>query len=954
MSVPGARAATVAGVLGAWTVVLAVLCVLAPVERTVSSYSWDLVDGRTVAAAVPLAAHRPVGIRLTAGAAQTAAVPDGRAVVTTDPPTAAGPPPTGLWIGRSGDRIAVVLAGESLGSVAPGAAIEVTVDGDRATVRTGDRTIAAPAGDRRPVVVGFFSELPAGTPTEGLSASLVTDPRFATSPTALKVGLGAGAVSALGAAFAAAAGLDRRSARRLPGTRRPRGRAARIAVDGLVAATLAVWAVIGPASVDDGYTTTMVADAANTGYVGGYHHWLDSPEAPFGSFYDVFRLWSLPSTELLWLRVPSVLLGMLTWLLLRRGLLPRLVPAVRHRPGVVLLAAAAFLVAWLPFCVALRSEPWVALGSVLALCAVERGLAARRLLPIAGAVLVAALTVTVAPTGLLAVAVLVPAVPAVARWVRTRPDLPWPAVAGLLAGSAAVVLVVMFADQAPAAVQAGTRVRAAYGPNFPWFREPDRWTALLRSPDTEGSFGRRVPVLLMLIGLGLLAALGRRGRRIPGARDAVVRRLVTGTGLGLAALAIAPTKWTHHFGGFAGLGAAVVVLLGLAGGRAVLSPRHRAALVGVLALGAALSLTSAVTWWYASAQGVTWSLEPPSVGGVPLWWAALAVAAVAVAAALGAGPRRRSPPVRLVLAAVLVGALSVQTYGLVRAIVTTEGYTVGGDTLASLAGGRCGLADDVQVEPRPAAGLLTGVGGAALAGGMRAVPGGDASGSVPPRWRADTAAALVTGWYPIPAGADLVVIAAGGAGDASVVAELGVREPGGTFRPAATSAVTPGPGVTDTRLAPGGADAVRVRARVEGRAPGSWVAVAEPRVPRLVPLADLYPADAPALVDWPVAPLLPCQRTASLAGGVAEVPAFVVTAGERSAEGVRPQTGGPFAGVVELAELRPLPTYVAGATTWAVQVQAVEPRVPTRPPIARTDTVAVPGWAADLPPLTAR
>jgi arabinosyltransferase C len=179
------------------------------------------------------------------------------------------------------------------------------------------------------------------------------------------------------------------------------------------------------------------------------------------------------------------------------------------------------------------------------------------------------------------------------------------------------------------------------------------------------------------------------------------------------------------------------------------------------------------------------------------------------------------------------------------------------------------------------------------------------------------------------------VINVGGTRDGNVLAEFGLDGSGlepTTEVPLAISSKASDIRLSVPKVAPG-ATAVRLRAAVAAGPAASWLEVSAPRVPRLAPLSSVYPADTPALLDWPVAPLMPCQRIATLAGGLAEMPAFILTAGRSEAEATARSAGGPFAAITDLAEIRPVPTYVDGApTTWSPQVFAVVPRGPQHTP----------------------
>jgi hypothetical protein len=977
----------IAGLFGGFGALFAVLFALAPVDQRMATYSWNL-DGVVSATPIPLSSYRPIAMSVTFGCAQVNALPGSGGVLSTSPApgTAAGPSPTGLWIGRTGDRTEVVLADRVLlsrpSSELP-CEIGVTTTAETTTVIAGGEMLAEWTGDHRPDVAGFFTDLPSNAPVAGLSARLQADTRFETSPSAFKIAAGVAGVLCVVGSLVAAWVADRR-AKDSRGIRLwPRRGAARgRAPDAVVVSGLTVWALIGPLSVDDGYTTTMVRNAANAGYVGGYHHWLNTPEAPFGWFYEGFRLWSQISSELLWLRVPSVVAAVVCWLLLSRLVLPRVLPASVATRWAGWLAAVAFLSAWLPFCVGLRPEPYVVLGMLATWCCVERAVGTRRLLPLAIGVITAGLTLAVTPTGMLAPLVIVVAAPAIWRMLRARQDLHGFAAVGVLLGCALLPLLVILADQTPAALQAGTAVRTLIGPDLPWYKEPLRYQMLLAPTSVEGSLGRRVPVLLMLLGITACVAAWRRRWRVPGAHAEAAARFVVLTGLGLAMLTLTPTKWTHHFGGFAGCATVMIVALAWVGTRTVRSTANRALLLGAVFLAAFLALSGEITWWSASAEAISWGDRPPELGGVPLWKAALAGAGLcaAVWAAQTWRPsfarrlRPLLPSTATALLVLLTGTLALQTYGLAHAVTTSTGYTVGRDVLGDAMGRGCTLAHAIQIEPSPAAGILPAVAGPAgisvTTGSLQAGAPSTAHASPYPvpssqQWQGNNGhtGQLVTGWYPLPPairrGSAPLVITAGGSGNATAVAEFGTRthtasQADASFRVTGAVPLPLSDTPTDVRLfvprSAAAPDAVRVSAWLSEGPPSSWISVTAPRAPQLVALNTVYPAQVPGVLDWPIAPLMPCQRLAALAGGVAEVPAFVMTDGRPQAEALSRRTGGPFAAINNFADLQPVPTYVAGnPTTWAPRIFRVAPHQSLRPPQLDVSWSRVAAWQPNPP-----
>ena len=58
--------------------------------------------------------------------------------------------------------------------------------------------------------------------------------------------------------------------------------------DVTVIGVLGAWAVIGPATSDDGYILGIARARESAGYIGNYYRWFNVPEAPFGWFYELY------------------------------------------------------------------------------------------------------------------------------------------------------------------------------------------------------------------------------------------------------------------------------------------------------------------------------------------------------------------------------------------------------------------------------------------------------------------------------------------------------------------------------------------------------------------------------------------------------------------------------------------------------------------------------------------
>lgn len=929
-------------VLALVALVAAVAFPLAPVQQARAEYAWSAAEGP---AAIPLMPYEPVALSVTTScdAARTGGMLLSTVPLRPDPGAA---PLDGLRLTAAEGRLSVVSAGRDLGAVALPAGpcgIVLTSDPDRTEVLVDGAPVLTRDGDLRPAVAGAFSDT-----DRGVALALTADTRFETTISPLKAGIAAVGVLALLGVLGVLARLDGPSRVRLLPRRwwlpRP--------VDAAVAALLGAWWVVGAITVDDGYISGIVRSRGSNGFVGNVYRWLNAPEAPFSWFYDVTHLWSLVSASTLWMRLPATLLGLVTWLLLSRSLLPRLGPAAQ-RPW---LAALAFGTWWVPYQLGLRPEPWVALGLLGVLLAVERAVATRRLLPVALGLVLAGATTALTPGGLVAFTPFLAAAVPLVRLVRARPAAHrWPLVlAGLAAPASAVLL--MVSDQSLAAVLEATRVRQLIGGGVEWYQEYERYALLLQPDSFQGSIGRRAAVLVtVLAAVGVLVAL-RRGRT--GLATGPASRLAVSVLLALAVLTATPTKWTQHFGDLGGVGAAVLVAGAVAWRSAPLRVRPRAftgALAAAVAAGS-LVLAGHNAWPYSSGWfAPTFSTLPPQVAGTAvatlLVVAGLAVVAVLAVRAVGARAADRSEPdvpERVpgpvpVLAVVLVAVLALQVLSLARtAVEERDSYTLASDAVSTLRGAPCGLQERLSVETDPAAGLLR----ARTEPPVRAERTVDVGGA---RVRGvAVAGSSTTAWFALdPAqrdGALPVVVTTSGALRPGDVLRMEFGDAGGgvvDVRPLTTAA-------GDVReLAPAGAESVRLV--VAGATTGQAALVTLPRAPRLTRMTDLLPAGSTAVLDWPVAFLFPCLAPEPVRDGAAGLATWRVAPPAEDDSGAitySPRFGGPFAAPRLLVTERSMATYLDGDplrdAARVVRWDPAEPLVRSAP-VVTSETV--PGWA---------
>ncbi len=355
------------------------------------------------------------------------------------------------------------------------------------------------------------------------------------------------------------------------------------------------------------------------------------------------------------------------------------------------------------------------------------------MLPAAVAVLIAAFSLAAGPSGLIAIAALIAGARSIVQIaVRRAPKV---GVVGQIApilASGTVVLVAVFADQTLASVLEATRVRTAVGPNVAWFDERVRWDALLNvSPD--GSLARRFAVFAMLLCLIVcILMLLRRGGKIPGTAIGPSRRILGIIFASLLLMSFTPTKWTHHFGVYAGLAGSVAALAAVAvAGASLRSKRNRTLFAAAVLFILTMSFTGPNGWWYVSSYGVPWWDKPPSIGGKGFSTALLGLTVLALllaawfhirepyerardaknagtAAPNGNGRLariRRWSPAPLTLAAAAVVLFEVLSL-LKGAVAQYPSYSIAHANLRSAAGNSCALADYVLVEDDTNASVL--------------------------------------------------------------------------------------------------------------------------------------------------------------------------------------------------------------------------------------------------------
>ncbi|MGK8521475.1 arabinosyltransferase domain-containing protein [Nocardia asteroides] len=756
--------ALVSGLLG---FLLALLTPLLPVRQDRASLDWPQPGAASVAA--PLVSYEPLRLRATLPCSLAGEIGAAGTLLSTAPLSSGQAATKGLVVSVADGALSVVLRdipllSAPLSEVGSCATLEIesraaatTAELTGVTRQDGTPFRSTVTRDIRPQMVGVFTDLDADR-LAGARVHADIDSRFSSTPTPLKLAAMLAAAVFTLVALVALHLLDTTDGRK-PRRFLPAHWWRVTPADGVVLGTLALWHVIGANTSDDGYILNMARASEHAGYMANYYRWFAVPEAPFGWSYEVLAWMSRISDASLWMRLPTLLAGVICWLVISREVLPRLGARVRRNKVALWTAGLVFLAFWLPYDNGLRPEPLIAAGALLTWCSIERAIATGRLLPAAVAVLIAAFSLAAGPTGLICIAALIAgsrpvlliivkrargAVP-----LRTGPDAdaaaagsPEAAAAvnapvevressrvstvlrfaallapGLAAGT--LVLVVIFADQTLATVLEATRVRTIVGPNVAWFDERTRWDSLLMlSPD--GSLARRFGVLVMLLCLLVCVLQVLRKGRIPGTSRGPSVRILGIVFASLFLMMFTPTKWTHHFGVYAGLAGSLAALAAIAvGTTGIRSPRNRALFAAAVLFLLAVTFTGSNGWWYVSSYGVPWWDKAPLIAGKGLSTLFLGLSGLALLVAIWqhyrepyrreptGGPRRfdRWASAPLTVAAALLVIFEVAS--LAKAAATQyPAYSITKSNVESLRGNSCALANEVLVETDTADSVL--------------------------------------------------------------------------------------------------------------------------------------------------------------------------------------------------------------------------------------------------------
>jgi Mycobacterial cell wall arabinan synthesis protein/EmbC C-terminal domain/Arabinosyltransferase concanavalin like domain len=857
-------------------------------------------------------------VTLIATARQPEAV-DGRGLLVTME--------RGALVTRFGDRDLLRTPWPGPQDTGANCTVRVEFHGNDWRVTSGGRVVGH-GRELEPNVSGLYTDL---TPSAGLQATLRTGVVDSAPSTRQWLFNGLAVVAGVAALV-----LLHRSGRGARAEWSPRAGWSRLTrairwIDIVVVGAMVVWWVVAPVFFDDGWVMATVLDRpASHGFSVYYDHFgVNYPFVflPLVVLYGASRI----SASLLWLRVPVLLVGIVTWGMLRTYVRHLRGPEGRALRLPAMTLGAVFLVGWFSWLETLRPEPAVAVLAALVILAVRRFHHSERLRDVTIAAIAAAVAVSVHPEGIIALAPLVVAIPALYRWAREQRWERWCALAAVALVAGAVLILLAFADTDLKLFRDSGNLFAsdAYH-GLTWHDELQRYVYLL-SDGPYGTVVRRASGLFALVPFALF--LTRPDRRRNPDLDLPVLSLM----LGVVVLALTPSKWPWQLGTlvpFAALAAAAEVHRLLVEPAGVSRARRL-----LLALGGSV-LASVIAWrghqfWNPLAivdvdfgRGGSGFVHVDLSSGKVWAFIVVGLALVAGVIALRRQPRRPATLLRRGEAGLtLLGASALAVSAALVAAVTLALFVVDGfrapswslakQNVDTVAGSTCGLADDLTViDPGRgralpvdgAASTSAAVGALPLAAALRpplqfAPDGVDPATSPVPglgsQWGSRVTSGadqgtFVSGWFELDrsvvgAGEDqgrLTLFAAGrintddmrlfvqfgrtnGTDVGNVaVEEVPAQEDDPHWRPVLLDALVPVPRDVD-RMRLIGVDGAGDR--------GGWLAFSEPRVVRPEPLTPLLDTSGQrALVAPWLRPYFPCVTQPRVEPGVSEPPDVVL------------------------------------------------------------------------------
>jgi len=902
---------TIALLIAALAVVLAAAAALAPARKLQAHYSWPPHTlpaerpTRSWYAPLLIARHTPASIdaRLPCGGTP---LPDAQrplvVLATARHPDA----PNALAVTREARRLRVTIGGARLADVGvPGGscAFELRFENGSWSL-TGPGT-AKNGSVAMPDVDGLFSglDLHAAQRPAVEVASAVYATRTSVVQAVLRLLALAGALAAL------ALVVGRAPLRARPRRVRPH------AADIVVVVLLLAWWVIGPAYFDDGW---IMAGERNFLATGNFSAYYDS----FGvsSSVQYWLLWLQhfffeASSSLLFLRVPALVCLLATWFLCR-WVLGR--TAAARSAVAVWSLAAMFSVGALAWGMTLRPEPEVALlvlGALACVVAfVERGTSA----PLALAAVLVALAVTAHPAGLLSLAPVLVAAPALIAWARPR----LASAATIVLSSLALIGVLIFLGTDVQQLRSNVSSLRSHGAETAGWRDELTRYDLLARP-LYGPPMRRAWVALALLAVAAYVLRRRRQNE-----DVVSGLLAPSLGVGLLLLIVTPAKIPWHFGTLIGVAAVAVAAESARLARGAGWHVRPFVVVGAAMAAAAWAWFPRNAWSDLDLRTLDWTLgfeqrvtAAKLAGILPLLvLAVLAVWARRVDVAAWRTAAWTVPVLAVPLVVFTVGVLAADA-------ARTHSWTLTRQNLDSLRRDPgCGLANDAVVPSLASMHALAGRGAAQTNVGARAPVPGLARYVLGP-------APATSAWFPLRAGRRVGFFATGeSAGDSLRVEWRGSGRVIGSDSVADASLGDPSPQLVAWRFFPAGslparppgADAMRIAVDA-AVAPGGALTVTAPVTYADEPLRRRLARTTPALALPNLLTYVPCVRQPAI-HGVAEVPRLLVA--QQGTVWPLGTGSSPFDGLPDLYNLVRLPLSDSAHPPGDVVVYDVDTRLP--------------------------
>ncbi|AHI21540.1 arabinosyltransferase [Corynebacterium vitaeruminis DSM 20294] len=764
------RVALISGLIGMF---LFILTPFMPVNQVQSSLSWPQ-NGSLQSVNAPLESYTPVSMDVAIPLAALSDLrTDQQLVFGTLPQDSEKATSRGMFVRSSDGGLEVIvrdnvlfeLTKDEVSALPEGSVLDISSTEQSTSViipgakdSSGDEYKAEIDQDKRPQITGVYTELndtadAAKSLTDaGLNVNVEINSRYTSSPSVWKyLSMWGGGLFTLISLFCLFK-IDRLDGRGRIHSLSPKAWVPTL-LDAVVGGILIFWYIFGANTSDDGFILTMARASEHSGYMANYYRWFGVPESPFGApYYDLLAQFAKVSTASTWMRLPSLICALGIWFLLSRMVMPILGEKIAGRRVAQWTAAFLFLAFWLAYDNGLRPEPPIALGALATWVLFERAIATKRLFPAALGTIVAAFSLACGPTGLMAVAALLAGLSGVLRIMFDRVPLlsngtsrkahsvAW---LGLLAPFFAggfSVLVAVFGDQTLMSVLESIQVRSAKGPSLAWYQEFARYQVLMQQT-VDGSFARRFAFFFLVVSFVLVVASTLRNGKVPGSRRGPSQRLVLVILGTFFFLMFTPTKWTHHFGIFAGIGAAIGGLAAVALSQfALRSKRNRTLLIGLILFVFAFTLAGTNGWWYTSSYAIPWFDKSIQFKGIEASTVMLFISllvlfigvlqsftrdlrgfqaeaegkdAQAEEAKLQRGRKDRfaglaAAPIAVVCAIAVFFSVASFAKGFISQY---PAYSVGLGNLRSLAGNKCGLANDVLVETNSNDSFLTPVSG---------------------------------------------------------------------------------------------------------------------------------------------------------------------------------------------------------------------------------------------------